>query len=113
MPSHAGLLMLMILGVLRQCPVAGYAYAMRHAGTSWLCCYSHTAQHAVLPSNQQCRECYGIVDVYPDAIHIRGVDTFASEQWPLPPLAAAAARAAAAAAEPPQPAAAPGVAVRA
>lgn len=32
------------------------------------------------------RECYGIVDVYPDAVHIKGVDTFASEHWPLPPL---------------------------
>lgn len=54
------------------------------------------------------------MDVYPDAIHVRGVDTFASEHWPLPPLPAAAApAAAAAAAEPPQPAAAPGVAVRA
>jgi hypothetical protein len=32
------------------------------------------------------RECYGIVDVFPDALHIRGVDTFASEVWPLQPL---------------------------
>ncbi|KAI7843313.1 hypothetical protein COHA_003014 [Chlorella ohadii] len=52
------------------------------------------------------RECYGIVDVYSDAIHIRGVDTFASEHWLLPPLAAPAP--AVAAAERPH-----GVAVRA
>ncbi|PRW39318.1 manganese-dependent ADP-ribose CDP-alcohol diphosphatase-like [Chlorella sorokiniana] len=59
------------------------------------------------------RECYGIVDVYPDAIHIRGVDTFASEHWPLPPLAAAPAPPpgdAAAAVEQPRPSS---VAVRA
>jgi hypothetical protein len=36
--------------------------------------------------NNPCRECYGIVDVYPDLLRINGVDTFASEEWRLPPL---------------------------
>lgn len=52
------------------------------------------------------------MDVYPDAIHIRGVDTFASEHWPLPLLVKAPAPAAAAAVQP-QPVAARGVAVEA
>ncbi|KAI3431396.1 hypothetical protein D9Q98_004449 [Chlorella vulgaris] len=37
-------------------------------------------------------ECYGIVEVFPDLVRINGVDTFASEEWPLPPLPAAPVR---------------------
>ena len=32
------------------------------------------------------RECYGIVEVFSDRLVINGVDTFASEDWALPPL---------------------------
>lgn len=42
------------------------------------------------------RECYGIVEVFADAIRINGVDTFASEEWPLAPLGPPTAAAAAA-----------------
>lgn len=53
--------------------------------------------HACLPTRPRLphpfralgRECYAIVEVYADAVHIKGVDTFASEHWLLPPLPAA------------------------
>ena len=32
------------------------------------------------------RHCYGVVSVYGDRVEVSGVDTFASESWPLEPL---------------------------
>ena len=45
------------------------------------------------------RDCFALVDVYPDRVVVNGVDTFASTEWPLSAEAEEAGEAAAAAAE--------------
>lgn len=92
-----------VLQILQQYPgtvtatLAGHAhmdgFATDRAGIR------HRVCKAVLetPPGQ---ECYGVVEVYPSSVKIHGVDTFASEEWSLPPLPPHAQAAAAAEAAP-------------
>ncbi|PSC71873.1 manganese-dependent ADP-ribose CDP-alcohol diphosphatase-like [Micractinium conductrix] len=66
-----------------------------HAHQDGMATDAHGLRHRVCKAVLETppgRECYGIVEVFPHAVRINGVDTFASEEWPLAPLPGAAAR---------------------
>ncbi|KAL4440436.1 hypothetical protein ABPG75_003437 [Micractinium tetrahymenae] len=90
-----------VLQILQQYPGTVVATLAGHAHQDGFACDAAGIRHRVCKAVLETppgRECYGVVEVFDDAIRIAGVDTFASEEWVLPPAPVSAAAAAAAAA---------------